>query len=418
MKQITVAIAGCGSRGLDTYAECQTRFPDKMKIVAVADIRKERLALAQKLYDLKDDQLFDSAEEMLQKGRIADVMFICTPDRMHYTEAMEALKNDYHLLLEKPISPTQQECRDIEKLATEKKRHVVVCHVLRYTVFFQKLKELLENDRIGDVVSVQAIEKVGYWHQAHSFVRGNWKNKEQSSPMILQKCCHDMDILLWLVGKKCKEVSSFGDLRLFKKENMPEGATTYCMDGCKVKDTCPFNAERLYTEQMDKGNFDWPVNVVQTNPTREGVLEALKKGPYGRCVYQCDNNVVDHQVINMNLEGDCTINFTMCAFTAHGGRRIHLMGTKGDIVADMETNTIKVMPFLGEEEEIDVKTLSNDFSGHAGGDARMVEEFLTLVSENGTPSRTLSSVSRSVESHLVALAAEDSRLENGKVMHI
>ena len=156
MKPITIAIAGCGSRGQDTYAACQNRFPDKMKIVAAADIRPEKLNQMKEKYGLADDQLFDSAEAMLAAGKLADVMIIATPDRLHYQQAMDALRLDYHLLLEKPISPTAQECRDIEQLAIERKREVVVCHVLRYTVFYQKLKELVDTV-VGDVMSIQAI---------------------------------------------------------------------------------------------------------------------------------------------------------------------------------------------------------------------------------------------------------------------
>ncbi len=418
MKPITVAIAGCGSRGQSTYARCQERFPDRMKIVAAADILPEKLEQMKAAYGLSDEQCYASAEDMLKAGRLADVMFICTPDRMHYTEAMEALKLDYHLLLEKPISPTEQECKDIEALALERKRHVVVCHVLRYTVFYQKLKELLESGVIGETVSIQAIEQVCYWHQAHSFVRGNWRNAGESTPMILQKCCHDMDILLWLAGRHCQKVSSFGSLRHFTKENAPKDSPERCTDGCPTADTCPYNAEKFYMEKVYAGELEWPVNVLSPYPTEASIHEALEKGPYGRCVYRCDNDVVDHQVVNLELEGGLTVNFTMCAFTAHGGRTVRIMGTHGEIIGDTKANTIRVMPFGQEDQLIDVNTLANDFSGHHGGDARMVDDFLTLVAGEGEASAALTSVSRSVESHLVALAAERSRLNGGMVIAI
>ena len=416
MKQITVAVAGCGSRGQDTYAHCQERFPDRMRIVAAADIRPEKLEQMKAAFHLTPEQCYSTAEEMLKKPRLADVMLICTPDRQHYAQAMAALKLDYHLLLEKPIAPTAQECRDIERLALERNRQVVVCHVLRYTVFYQRLKELLEAGSIGELVSIQAIEKVCYWHQAHSFVRGNWRNAGLSTPMILQKCCHDMDILLWLAGRRCQRVSSFGSLRHFTRANAPKGAPDRCTDGCPAEEKCPYSAPRFYLGRVEKQELDWPVNILTASPSRESVLEALQTGPYGRCVYSCDNDVVDHQVVNLELEGGLTVNFTMCAFTAHGGRTIRLMGTHGEIVGDMEENTIRVMPFVGEETLIDVKKLSTDFSGHGGGDARMMDDFLRLVSQNEPASAALTSISRSVESHLVALAAEQSRLEGGRVI--
>jgi len=414
MKPITIAIAGCGSRGQDTYAACQERFSDKMKIVAAADIRPEKLKQMKEKYGLSDDQLFDSAESMLKAGKLAEIMIIATPDRLHYQQAMDALKLDYHLLLEKPISPSAEECRDIEKLAMERNREVVVCHVLRYTVFYQKLKELVETV-VGEVMSIQAIERVAHWHQAHSFVRGNWRSAEETTPMILAKCCHDMDILLWLAGKKCEKVSSFGSLGHFTSDHAPEGAALRCMD-CKVEN-CPYNAVDFYVGKVKEGKLDWPVNVLTIDLTEEGVLEALKTGPYGRCVYHCDNDVVDHQVVNLLLEGGATINFTMCAFTKECARQIRIMGTRAEIIGDMEKNTIEVLPFAGVKQLIDVNTLTSDFSGHGGGDARMLEDLLDLVAGERTGG-ALTSISRSVESHLAALAAEESRLAGGKVIDI
>ncbi len=411
MKQLTIAIAGCGSRGQDTYAACQERFPDRMKIVAAADIRPEKLRQMQERFGLTDAQCYDSAESMLKAGRLADIMVIATPDRCHYLEAMEALRLDYHLLLEKPAAATAQECRDIERLALARNRQVVVCHVLRYTVFYQKLKELIEAGAVGEVMSIQAIERVAHWHQAHSFVRGNWRNAGLSTPMILQKCCHDMDILLWLSGKRCRRVSSFGHLTHFTPENAPDGAASRCVD-CHVTG-CPYNAVHFY---MARDFHDWPVNVLTTDRTEAGVMAALREGPYGRCVYACDNDVVDHQVVNLDLEGGATVSFTMCAFTKKCARHMRIMGTMGEIVADMETNTIDVRPYMGEDEHIDVRTLTDDFSGHGGGDARMVDDLLRLVSGEDTEKAALTGISRSVESHLVALAAEESRLKDGCVV--
>ena len=415
MKPITVAIAGCGSRGQETYAACQERFPERMKIVAAADIRPEKLRQMKERFGLADDQLYESAEEMLKAGRLADVMVIATPDRMHYQEAMDALRLDYHLLLEKPISPSAEECRAIEALALERDREVVVCHVLRYTVFYQKLKELIDSGVAGDVMSIQAIERVAYWHQAHSFVRGNWRNAGLSTPMILQKCCHDMDILLWLAGKKCLRVSSFGSLTHFTPDHTPSGAAERCVN-CPVKG-CAYNAVDFYMGKLRDNLLDWPLNVLTTDFTEESVMQALTDGPYGRCVYHCDNDVVDHQVVNLELEGGATINFTMCAFTKACARQIRIMGTCAEIVGDMERNTIEVLPFCGENELIDVNTLTSDFSGHGGGDARMVDDLLHLVAGDGMGS-ALTSISRSVESHLCALAAEESRLNGGRVVEV
>lgn len=413
MKPITIAIAGCGSRGKDTYAKYQEQQPDRMKIVAVADIDPDKLQEMKQRYGLDDRQLYPSAEAMLKEERLADVMFICTPDRLHYNIAMDALRKDYHLLLEKPIAPTEQECLDIAHLADERQRHVVVCHVLRYTVFYQKIKELIESGLIGEVISIQAIEKVCYWHQAHSFVRGNWSNAENSTPMILQKCCHDLDILLWLANKKCERVTSFGSLRHFTPAFAPAGAPQRCTDGCPVADRCPYNAERFYLSRLREGDLDWPLNVLNPAPTEENILHALETGPYGRCVYHCDNNVVDHQVVALELQDGLTIDLTMCAFTAEGGRHLRVMGTHGEITGDMHAKLIEVTPFMGEPSVIDVASLSDDFSGHGGGDMHMVDEFFALLSDGAGPDSMSSAVSRSVVSHQAALAAEKSRLSGG-----
>lgn len=414
---ITVAIAGCGSRGQDTYSRILITMPEKVRIVAAADIDPSKLEGMRKLTGIGKEACYATAEEMLAQPRLADVMLICTPDRCHYSEAKAALLKDYDLLLEKPIAPEEEQCRELSALALERGRKVAVCHVLRYTPFYQKIKQLLDAGIIGDIVNIQAIESVCYWHQAHSFVRGNWRNAGLSSCMLLQKCCHDMDILLWLTGKHCRYVSSFGSLSLFKAENAPEGSALRCLD-CKVADSCPYNAVTFYLDRFRKSGDDWPQNVVAFEPTEEKLLKALREGPYGRCVYHCDNDVVDHQVVNLELEDGATVNFTMTAFTAHGGRTIRIGGTKGEIFADMKANIIRVMPYGQEEEVIDVRKLASDFSGHAGGDSVMVHEFIDLVRGEIEMSPTLSAIDRSVESHLVALGAEKSRLEHGRPVAI
>ena len=418
MKPITVAIAGCGSRGLDTYAACQARFPEKMKVVAAADSRPEKLTQMKAMCGLDDAQCYASAEEMLAAGKLADVMFVCTQDRQHYGHAMAALDLGYHLLLEKPFSVTIEDCKAIERKATELNRRVIVCHVLRYTVFYQKIRELIKAGKVGEVVSIQASEQVGYWHQAHSFVRGNWGVEEKSAPMLLAKCCHDMDVLLWLTGKHCKRVSSFGSLKHFKPEYAPEGAAARCTDGCPAADTCPYNAERFYMGKIREGNTGWPVNILTTQHDEEGVMKALREGPYGRCVYSCGADVVDHQVVNLLLEDDVTVTFSMCGFSKYNQRFIRVMGTHGEIVGVPEENIIRVMPFVGEEERIDVRTLTNDFSGHMGGDARMLEEFFDLLMGVSEGSESLTSVQSSLESHLVALAGELSRKRGGEIIEM
>lgn len=415
-RPITVAVAGCGSRGQDTYSKLLVPLKEKARVVAAADIDPDKLAGMRRLCGIDEGACYPSAERMLDEPKMADVMIIATPDRLHFEEAKRALEKGYDLLLEKPISPDGEECRVLSDLALTLGRKVVICHVLRYTPFYQKLRALIREGAVGDIVNVQAIEQVCYWHQAHSFVRGNWRNEGLSSCMILQKCCHDMDILLWLTGKTCRRLSSFGSLHLFKPEKAPAGSAERCLD-CKAE-SCPYNAVEFYLDEFRRTGDDWPQNVVAFAPTEEKLLKALREGPYGRCVYHCDNDVVDHQVVNLEMTDGATVNFTMTAFTAHGGRGIRVGGTMGEILADTKSNIIKVMRYGQEDEIIDVKTLSDDFSGHGGGDAGMIREFVDLMRGDIEVSDTLSSIDRSVESHLVALAAEASRKANGKMIDL
>lgn len=422
MKQLCAAIIGLGSRGKDTYARTAKLFPEKLKITAIADIDPAKVAEVAKEYGVSEENCFSSAEELLDREKLADVMFITTQDRQHVAHAIPALKKGYDLLLEKPVSPETEECRELLKTAQKCGRKVVVCHVLRYTPFYTKLKEILDSGRIGEVVTVMGIENVGYWHQAHSFVRGNWRNSDTTSPMILQKCCHDMDLLIWLTGKTARSVSSFGSTYLFREEMAPKGAALRCMDGCEAKEECPFDAEKIYLTNektgVEQGNTDWPCNVLTLHPTPESVREAIQNGPYGRCVYHCDNNVVDHQVVNICMTDGSTISFTMSGFTEKNSRFTKFMGTRGEIIADLSENTIEVQEFGKKPEVIDVSKLSKDFSGHAGGDNRMVEEFLDMLIEGREPEKSMTTLERSLESHYIALAAEKSRLEGGRVVEL
>lgn len=417
---ITVAIAGCGGRGWEMYAQIiSNKLSDQMQVVAAADPREDHLELMRKTCpSLQEHSCFRSVDDMLAQGKLADAMCICTPDRDHYATTIAALRLGYHILLEKPIAPTADECREVARVATEMHRYVVVCHVLRYTPFYTKLKELLDEQIIGRLMAIRACENVSYWHQAHSFTRGNWRNSDTTTPMILQKCCHDMDILLWLTGKHCLRVSSFGHQSYFKPENAPEGASLRCTDGCLAADTCPFNAERFYMTHVRNGETNWPVSMLCAHPNEQTVMDALRHGLYGRCVFHCDNNVVDHQIVNLELEDDLDVSFMMCGFTKEMERTIRLMGTKGEIVGNVEKRLIQIHPFVGEMEEIDVSKLATDFSGHGGGDVGLLREFAHLLKTGDCSSSRLTSIQDSVESHVVALAAETSRLDHGRVIEL
>lgn len=416
---ITFAIAGFGDRG-STYASMQDLFPDQMKVVAVADLDPAKVEKARKRYGLPPDRCFSSAEEMLERSKLAEVLVVATMDRQHVDHAIPALRKGYHILLEKPISPELSRCRELLEVARECHGQVIVCHVLRYTAFYNQLKELIDSGRIGNVVSVCANENVGYWHQAHSFVRGNWRNSKETSPMILQKSCHDMDIFTWLLGKKCRSVSSFGGTWLFRPERALEGAALRCLDGCQVKEACPFDAEKIYITSPKTGRArgdSWITSVLSVENTVESTYRALREGPYGRCVYQCDNDVVDHQQTNLLLEDGSTVSFTMCAFTENCYRTFKAMGTQGEIEADTRSNLIHIRVFGQPEEVIDVGRLAGDLKAHGGGDSGIIRDFLELLRGGVLNGRT-TTLENSMESHFIALAAEESRLHGGRVVEM
>ncbi len=412
-KSVKAILIGAGQRGAQVYGAYALKHPEDIRFVAVAEPNKERREAFAKDHEIPAENVYEDWRELLKQNKMADCAFICTQDNQHIEPAMKALDLGYHIMMEKPMSQYADELTRLRDKAQSLGKIVTVCHVLRYTPFFSKVKEILDSGAIGKVESIQQIENVGYWHQAHSFVRGNWRREDETSSMIMQKSCHDMDIMLWMAGSHCARVSSFGSLNHFKEENAPEGAPMYCLDGCPVAETCPYNAERIYLH--DTG-VHVPVirKVVSLQNTDESVREALRHGPYGRCVYHCDNTVVDHQVVNLEFEDGITASFTMCGFTWEGSRTIKVMGTMGQIAGDVEENKITVTLFAGGKQS--VYNLDVDPEGHSGGDKGFMEDVVRQVRSDGAYAGR-SQVSSSVEGHLIALAAEKSRL-TGKTIEM
>ena len=419
---VRVVICGMGSRGKNTYAPISEIIPERMQLVAIAEPIEEKREYCRERYHLPLEKCFCTGEEMFAQEKMADVAFICTQDAQHVAHAVAALKKGYHLLLEKPIATAIEDVLLIEKTAREMNRHVIVCHVLRYAPFFEEIRGVIERGEIGRVMCIQALENVGYWHQAHSFVRGNWRNEQESTFMLLAKCCHDLDYLVWLTGQRCARVSSFGSLRHFRPACAPEGAALRCTDGCRAKETCPYDAEKIYLTSEETGvlhgNTDWPCNILALNPNEESIRHAIETGPYGRCVYACDNDVVDSQIVNMEMENGTMCQLMMTAFSAHGGRSIRVLGTHGAIEADMDQNLIRIEPFGKEERVIDVAKLGKDLAGHGGGDGAMVEEVIRMLGETGKATPRMTTLAASCESHYIAFAAETSRKNGGAAVEL
>ncbi len=402
----TIALIGAGARGM-TYARL-IKKSGRAHIVAVAEIKPDRLARAARELDIAPDMLFDHADKLLAAGRLADAAIIATQDRDHYAEAVQALELDYDLLVEKPVSPDAAECLHISRLARERGRQVAVCHVLRYSPYFRAIKEIIDSKELGRVIEIQHNENIGNFHMAHSFVRGNWRNTAESSPILLAKSCHDLDLLVWLTGSRCKRIASFGSLTYFKEENAPAGSTARCL-GCPAADGCRYDVRKTYLAHVG----EWPTTALTLDQTEAGVRKALEEGPYGRCVYRCDNDVCDHQVTAMEFENGVTATFNLSAFTNRVARTMKIMCEHGEIRANEHLNVIEVVRFTshgrdrGSSRLIEVEKASG---GHSGGDEGIVAALLNML--DGKAGGMDTDIAHSVESHLMAGAAEKSRREH------
>lgn len=398
---IEAALLGAGARGMFAYASYAIQRPNEIKFVAVAEPNEERRKRFAEQHGIPPERTFASWEELLDRPRLCRALLVCTQDDDHYAPTMKALDVGYDILLEKPMASDPKQALEMAQKAEQLGRVLTVCHTMRYSNYFRKLKEVVDSGVIGRLMSIQWTENVGYWHQAHSFVRGNWRRTDETSPMILAKCCHDMDMLQYLIGGECRQVSSFGSLSYFKEENAPEGSTERCIDGCKVEHECPFSAIKWYYNEKN----DWPQRVASLTPTLEARWKALKEGPYGRCVFRCDNDVVDHQVANLLFDGDVTVAFTMTAFSVDNTRTFKIMGTNGEIRGHDHRNEIEVVRFNGERETIHPESIDG---GHGGADTMIMIDFIRQLERNDKQGKSPGIVS--ARSHLIAFAVEHSRL--------
>ncbi len=411
MKRYSVIVIGCGNRG-QGYGRIMKTMPEKFNVVAVADPLADRCKIFQDNYNLPDEALYKDWKDILAKPKMADIAIISTLDDMHYEPAMKAIELGYDILLEKPVAQTAQECVDIALAAKKKGVSVLVCHVLRYTPFYKKIKEIIDTDVIGKIMSVAKIESVGNLHQSHSYIRGNWHSEKETTPMLLAKSCHDLDIIQWLIGKPCKKITSFGDLTYFKSENAPEGAPKRCIDGCPIGDTCPYNSVKLYFDDKTNAWYrDAATKGIRkgTVTTDEEVMEALKTTDYGLCVFHANNDVVDHQVVNLEFEGGATASFSMNAF-GYKGRYIRIFGTKGELKAYASDKQIEVFTFEDRKTHLyDVPKVDESIlGGHGGGDTGIIVDLYDYI--NGTyTGNSVADIRTSVNNHMIGFGAEKAR---------
>lgn len=414
-RPITAITLGAGARG-NVYGNYAKDHPDEVNIVGVAEpitIRNDRYA---RKHQIEDKNRFVTWEHVFEKPKFADAIIITTPDHLHYGPCMKALDMGYDVLLEKPMAQTEKECRDILAKTKKTGRIVGLCHVLRYAPYFVKLRELIHNGSIGTLVSLQHFEPIQHIHMAHSFVRGNWHNSKATTPIIIAKSCHDLDMMRWLVNKPCKRVSAFGNLSWFVRKNAPEGSTPRCHEGCAIESSCPYSAMKIYLrDRTYLYVFDLPEKI-EMQP--DAIMNNLKLTNYGRCVYRMENDQCDHYVMSLEFEGGITASFNMEAFTSYHGRRTRVMGSMGDLQGDMEKfvhtdfRTGKVTTW--DSDSFDDGIYSKH--GHGGGDARLMRNWVQAVSQQNASLLT-STIDASIESHLMGFAAEKSR-KTGKTFAV
>lgn len=410
---VRLLVIGAGDRGTG-HARWALDHPDRAKVVGVAEprrARREALAQAHGIapHNTVEDWREFAGRKFAARERVADAVLVCTLDREHLAPVEAFAELGYHVMVEKPMALDEESCRAIVTATENAGVMLAVGHVLRYTPYTALVKEIVDSGRLGQVLSVQHLEPVGYWHQAHSYVRGQWRRTDQSTSMLMAKSCHDLDWIQYILGQAPARVSSFGELTHFTSANRPEAATDRCVE-CPLQSSCPYSATRFYGGMLERGEHHWPLTVVVDECTPEALDEALRTGPYGRCVYACDNDVVDHQVVTMQFPDGATGAFTMTGFTEAANRSTRLFGTHGELIGDGESVVIRDFT-TGTEERLNV----GDFGAmtaagaHGGGDAGLMNAFISAIAAKD-PTLIKSGPRDSLSSHLTVLAAERARL--------
>lgn len=431
-RPITAIIVGAGHRSF-VYSELAKTNPEMLKIVGVADPNPIRRKKAMDYFGFKEDMCFENAEELAKKGKLADTVINGTMDEQHLETAVPLLDAGYDMLLEKPFAPNEEEMRQIVNCAKKNNSKVMICHVLRYTPFYYAIKERIVNGEIGDIINIQTTEHVSYHHLSTSYIRGKWANSDKChTSMLLAKCCHDLDIIMWMMSEtKPKQISSFGGKFQFKPENAPKEAGTICMKDCPLVDTCVYSTKRLYIDHPDRWAFYvWDALEGKKNVTIEDKIALMKSdSPYARCIYKCDNNVVDHQSVLINFESGATGTHNMVGGSAEPRREIHIIGTKGEIFGNFEESKFTVLkidpsPDAHNEEcdveEVDLRVTGDmvgAYGGHGGGDERLAADFVKFI-RGEKPSLACTSIFDSVAGHLSVYLADKSRENGGMPMEV
>ncbi|MBO5896963.1 MAG: Gfo/Idh/MocA family oxidoreductase [Clostridia bacterium] len=426
-KPVTAIVVGAGHRAM-VYSQLAIDKPELLKIVGVADPNPVRRKMVMEKFGFSEDMCFESAQELATKGKLADAIINGTMDEQHIETAVPLLECGYDMLLEKPFAVDENEALLLKECAKKNNSKVMICHVLRYTPFYYSIKERVASGEIGDIINIQMTEHVSYHHLSTSYVRGKWANSQKShTTMLLAKCCHDIDLMMWIMSEtKPTQIASFGGKYQFKPENAPEGAGTICMKDCPHVDTCVYSTKRLYIDHPDRWAFYvWDKLEHIENPTIEDKIALMKSdSPYARCIYKCDNDVVDHQSVLINFESGATGTHNMVGGSSQSLRKIHIIGTKGEIFGNFEESkytVLKINPSPdAHNEECDVEEVDlmvtgdmvGAFGGHGGGDERLSEDFVKFI-RGEEPSLACTSIFDSMAGHMSVYRADKSQKNGG-----
>lgn len=417
-KPITAVIVGAGHRSL-LYASYAVQQPDELRIVGVVEPDPVRRKLTAERFGLDDNCCFETVEQLIKGPKIASAVINGTLDDLHIETTIPLLEAGYDVLLEKPIATSEEKMMQLYQANQKYGRKVMICHVLRYAPFYKAIREVVLSGEIGDIVNIQTAEHVSYHHMAVSYIRGKWNSEEKSkSSMLMAKCCHDLDIITWMVGKQPKKVSSFGSLMQFKPQNAPQGAGKRCLTDCQIEENCPYSARKNYIDQGRWGFYVWGNSYLGETPSLDEQIESLRTdNPYGLCVWHCDNDVVDHQSVIIEFEGGSTATHNMVGATSRPCRTIHIIGTNGEISGVLEDGTFVVRhpdPRKGHEYSEKQISVNVTEDSHGGGDLLLVADFVSIL-RGEEPSISSTALEKSIYGHRIGFGAERSRLEGRTV---
>ena len=409
MNALQFALIGAGNRGMGIFANYALEMPHRAKFIAVVEPDPARRHKFAELHQLPPENCFADCDSFFAANLELDGVIIATLENFRFEPLRLAMEKSYNILIEKPLCTTPEELAEIEALTRDYSEILIVCHQMRLTPVYREIKSLVSSGRFGEIVCIRHSENLAYSHMAHSFVRGLFSS-DHLTPMLLQKSCHDLDLISFIIGESASKIASFGALKYFVEANAPAGAPNYCLEGCPVGTECPYNVLKLYFEPDTDPAYIRQMGVINS---KAELFEALRHNQFGRCVFHCDNNVVDNQTVQIEYPSGIHVSFTMCGHNGVERRMTKISMTKGEIVYDGLSNTVSAYSFSPLKRE----TIDLCVSGsHAGGDRAIMDNFVDAII-SGDRSLLLTPITQSYEGHWLVFAAEESR-KTGKIIQL